>query len=70
MINLMSPRYKIFAIAREFFQGFLLLYMIFTVAEIIKPGIVINFFNLNYILIAVLVSGITMVMSDKSKSKE
>jgi hypothetical protein len=61
----MTPRVTIYIFSREAFQISLLLYMIALGAEIIKPGVVTNFLNLNIILVVVLVSGITMALTEK-----
>ncbi len=60
----MTKRYKLYIIARELFQAMLVTYMILIVVETLRSGYVSNFFNLNYLLIGVLITGIIMVITD------
>lgn len=61
----MKTKYRTYVVAREFFQGLLLTYMIFTVIETISEGMVSNYFNLNYLLLSILIFGVTMVMVEE-----
>lgn len=58
---------KWFLASREVFQIALLTYMLFVVVETVLPGIVGNFFNMNYLLVLVLVSGIVMVLTERTE---
>lgn len=51
-------------VTKEFFQATLVTYLLLTLAETLKEGFVSNFFNMNYLLVAVLVSGVAMVLSE------
>jgi hypothetical protein len=50
--------------SREFFQVFLVTYLLLTLAETYREGFVSNFFNINYLLAVVLVSGVAMVLTE------
>jgi hypothetical protein len=52
------------ASSREFFQVFLVTYLLLTLAETFREGFVSNFFNINYLLAVVLVSGVAMVLTE------
>jgi hypothetical protein len=54
--------------SREFFQVFLVTYLILTLAETYREGFVSNFFNINYLLIVVLLSGVAMVLTETEVS--
>jgi hypothetical protein len=65
---------KIGIIAEELFQFSLITYLILLLAETVKEGFVTFFFDLNYLLVVVLVSGILMAllapeMSDRTLRK-
>jgi hypothetical protein len=51
-------------ISREFFQVFLVTYLLLTLAETFREGFVSNFFNINYLLAVVLISGVAMVLTE------
>jgi hypothetical protein len=51
-------------ISREYFQVFLVTYLVLTLAETYREGFVSNFFNINYLLVVVLVSGVAMVLTE------
>ena len=55
---------KIHIIAQEIFQYSLITYLILQIAEIINQGFVSNFFNINILLILILVCGIIMVITN------
>jgi hypothetical protein len=55
---------SVYIVAREFFQVSLVTYLLLTLAETLKTGFVSNFFNLNYLLIIVLVTGVAMVLTE------
>jgi hypothetical protein len=63
----MSPRFKIYFFAKEAFQVSLLLYILALGAEMLRPGIVSNFLNLNIVLGVVLISGLSMAITEKSQ---
>jgi hypothetical protein len=50
--------------SREFFQVFLVTYLLLTLMETFREGFVSNFFNMNYLLLIVLVSGVAMVLTE------
>jgi hypothetical protein len=50
--------------SREFFQVFLVTYLLLTLAETFREGFVSNFFNINYLLAVVLISGVAMVLTE------
>jgi hypothetical protein len=50
--------------SREFFQVFLVTYLLLTLAETFREGFVSNFFNINYLLAVVLISGVAMVFTE------
>jgi hypothetical protein len=52
------------ASSREFFQVFLVTYLLLTLAETFREGFVSNFFNINYLLAVVLISGVAMVFTE------
>ncbi len=60
----MNTREKIYTIGREFFQVMLITYLVLVVTETIRPGTVSNFFNLNWLLGAVLIFGLAMVIAE------
>jgi hypothetical protein len=51
-------------VAKEFFQVSLVTYLLLTLAETLKEGFVSNFFNMNYLLVVVLVTGVGMVLTE------
>jgi hypothetical protein len=55
--------------SREFFQVFLVTYLLLTLAETFREGFVSNFFNINYLLGVVLVSGVAMVLTETEQKK-
>lgn len=65
----MAIRNALNVIGREFFQASLVTYLVLTLTETLKEGFVSNFFNMNYLLAAVLVSGIMMVLTDQEQSR-
>lgn len=60
---------KIHIVAQEAFQIFLVTYLCLLLLETIKIGFVSYFFNLNILLIIVLVSGVAMVLTHSEKKK-
>jgi hypothetical protein len=54
--------------AREFFQTSLVTYLVLTLAETLKTGVVSNFFNMNYLLLVVLVTGLAMVLTESEET--
>ncbi len=56
-----------YVLCREFFQVMLVTYLTATLAETLHTGVVSNFFNLNYLLIVVLISGVGMVIAEPQK---
>ncbi len=57
-------------IFEEVFQVMLSGYLIFLLAETIKEGIISNYFNLNILLIIIIVSGIgTVIYPNKKETK-
>jgi len=67
----MAQRWRttINVINREFFQVLLITYLCFTLAEATQEGFVSNFFNMNYLLLAVLGTGIAMVVTEPPESE-
>ena len=61
---------RVYFIAREIFQYSLCTYLLLLMAEIIKPGLVSFFFNLNILLAVVLVSGLLMGAAHQQKLDE
>jgi hypothetical protein len=55
--------------SREFFQVFLVTYLLLTLAETYREGFVSNFFNINYLLAVVLVSGVAMVLTETEQKQ-
>jgi hypothetical protein len=55
--------------SREFFQVFLVTYLLLTLAETYREGFVSNFFNINYLLAVVLVSGLAMVLTETEQKQ-
>ncbi len=55
--------------SKEFFQATLVTYLLLTLAEVWREGFVSNFFNMNYLLIIVLISGVAMVLSEAAERK-
>lgn len=58
---------KIHIIAEQFFQYSLVTYLLLLLAETIKEGLVSFFFNLNILLVVVMLSGIVMVLTYNEK---
>lgn len=54
---------KVHLVAEEFFQYSLITYLILLFAETIKEGFVSFFFDLNILLVVVLLSGVIMVLT-------
>jgi hypothetical protein len=63
-VNTTSLKTGINIVGREFFQVFLVTYLLLTLAETFREGFVSNFFNMNWLLLVVLVSGIMMVLTE------
>jgi len=63
-----SARSTINSSSREFFQVGLVTYLVVTLAETLNTGMVSNFFNMNYLLLVVLVTGIVMVLTELPES--
>ncbi|MDQ3089622.1 MAG: hypothetical protein M3Q24_00510 [bacterium] len=63
--KIITFKYRTYVISREFFHGLLVTYIFLTIAETLRAGIVSNYFNLNYLLIAVLIFGVVMVVTDE-----
>lgn len=61
---MMSLKFKCYIVSRELFQAMLIAYMVLVVVETISPRLVSNFFNINYLLTAVLVFGVIMVTTE------
>ncbi|MDB5178660.1 MAG: hypothetical protein JWN01_603 [Patescibacteria group bacterium] len=55
--------------SREFFQVSLVTYLLLTLAEALKEGFVSNFFNMNYLLLVVLLAGVAMVLTEPAESE-
>jgi hypothetical protein len=51
-------------VAKEFFQVSLVTYLLLTLAETVHEGFVSNFFNMNYLLMVVLITGVAMVLTE------
>lgn len=64
----MSMKQTINIASREFFQTSLVTYLLLTLAETLSEGFVSNFFNMNYLLLVVLVTGIVMVLTEPPES--
>lgn len=54
-------------IGQEVFQASLVTYLLLTLAETFREGFVSNFFNMNYLLLVVLVIGVAMVLTEPQK---
>lgn len=54
-------------ISKEAFQVFLVTYLLLTLTETVKTGFVSNFFNMNYLLLVVLVAGVAMVLTEETE---
>jgi hypothetical protein len=59
-----ASRQKLHTVSREFFTASLTTYLLMVLAEALKSGYVTNFFNINALLLVVLVTGVGMVLSD------
>lgn len=59
-----------FSLIRDFFPYVLLTYLIFFLLEILLPGFVSNNFDLNYLLVAVLILGFFSVFASPIEQKE
>jgi hypothetical protein len=64
-----TSRSNINIIGREFFQVSLVTYLLLTLTEAIQEGFVSNFFNMNYLLIVVLITGVAMVLTEPAESE-
>jgi hypothetical protein len=53
-------------VSYEFFQVSLIVYMLLVLVEILQPGVVSTFFNINYLLLFVLITGIISVISQST----
>lgn len=58
---------KLHLLSEEFFQYSLITYLILLLAETLKEGFVSFFFNLNILLVVVLVSGVILVLTHSEK---
>jgi regulator of PEP synthase PpsR (kinase-PPPase family) len=56
--------------SKEFFQAALVTYLLLTLAETVKEGVVSNFFNMNYLLLLVLVTGVAMVLTEQEPKEQ
>jgi hypothetical protein len=65
----MSFKNTLSIIGRELFQISLITYLLLVLLETFKSGSVSNFFNLNYLLFAVLITGIMMVIGDPTEQE-
>lgn len=54
-------------VSKEWFQVALVTYLLLTLAETIQEGFVSNFFNLNYLLAVVLLTGVAMVITEPAE---
>ena len=64
----MSMKQAVNISSREFFQTSLVTYLLLTLAETLSEGFVSNFFNMNYLLLVVLVTGVVMVLTEAPES--
>jgi hypothetical protein len=64
-----NARLFINVVTKEFFQVFLVTYLLLTLAETYREGFVSNFFNINYLLAVVLVSGLAMVLTETEQKQ-
>jgi hypothetical protein len=55
-------------VSKEFFQVLLATYLLLTLTEIYREGFVSNFFNTNYLLLVVLISGVAMVLTEPAEN--
>jgi hypothetical protein len=53
-------------VSYEFFRVSLIVYMLLVLVEILQPGVVSTFFNINYLLLFVLITGIISVLSQSN----
>jgi hypothetical protein len=65
---IMLSKQKVHANSSEIFVAALPTYLLMILAEALKPGYVSNFFNIHIPLIIVIVTGITMVLSDADRN--
>src|SRR5882724_5221310 len=63
-------QFKIYIFAEEFFQFSLITYLILLFAETLQTGFVSYFFNLNILLGVVLISGITMLITQREQKEK
>lgn len=68
LIRKLRPYLYIFS--KELFSASLLVYLVLLILETIKSGFVTFFFNINIILILVLISGIIMVVTESKNRPE
>ena len=61
-------RITVHIVAREFFQVSLVTYLLLTLAETLDTGFVSNFFNLNWLLLVVMATGVAMVLSEERET--
>ena len=59
---------KMVVIGEELFQVSLITYLIFLIIETIQEGFVTNFFNINILLILILIGGITKITLSSKKN--
>jgi hypothetical protein len=60
-----TKKYILYVLSREFFQGLMVTYIMLTIVETLWAGIVSSFFNLNYLLLSLLITGVMMVVSER-----
>ena len=63
----MIRKQTLHAASKEFFGASLAVYLLIILAETLKSGYVSYFFNINFLLIVVLVTGVTMVLTDTDR---
>jgi hypothetical protein len=57
-----------YLISREFFMPTLFTYVLLTFIEVLFPGIISNYFNTNYLLFIVIISGLFMTTLEYTKT--
>jgi hypothetical protein len=60
-----TKKYILYVLSRELFQGLLVVYILLSIIETIFTGAISNFFNLNYLLFALIATGVAMVLSEQ-----
>jgi hypothetical protein len=61
----MKTKLSVNLIAKEFFQAGIITYLLLTLSEVYRKGFVTNYFNINYMLIPILLFGTLLALTDE-----